>query len=527
MPESEVLPIDLQMILNAIPGNHIILLPNAPTFTIVGATDTFLQTSYTTREQILGKPHFEIFPDNSSNENATGVSNLRLSFEYVIHEKKAHQMAEQRYDILNPHTGAFEWKVWAATNKPVLNAEGAIQYIIHTTTDITERIKAEQLEKEHSILSGTNAYLQKVINIINAPLQVLEPVFADGAIVDFTFKMTNAAYAAYANTTPEALQNKKVGDVFPGYYKTSSFTKIVETYLTGKSDTWDIHYNQDGLDIYNTMSATKLDDEVVVHFTEFTKLKNLQVELEKKLIELESSNQNLEEFAYAASHDMKEPIRKIHFFADRLKERLSSKLEEEDRRYFERMEKGAKRMASLIDDLLLYSHVSRGVASVETVDLNMMLSLVLDDLELYIEQKGAKVEISSLPTIEGRPRQLQQLFENLIANALKYSKEGVAPVVSVSSRLINGAEVTGYSPSVKADKIYHQIEVRDNGIGFEQADAERIFNVFTRLHGNTEYRGTGVGLSIVQKIIENHNGHIWAESKPGEGSTFTILLPTK
>lgn len=251
------------------------------------------------------------------------------------------------------------------------------------------------------------------------------------------------------------------------------------------------------------------------------------LDLEKLNNDLNRSNQNLEEFAYAASHDMKEPIRKINFFADRLKLRLADKLEEEDRRYFERLEMGAKRMNTLIDDLLLYSHVNRGVSLVETVDLNQMLSFVLDDLELHIEQKGAKVEISSLPTIKGRPRQLQQLFENLIANALKYSKEGVVPVVTVSSRLLNGKEVSVHLPSVKKDKIYHLIEVRDNGIGFEQADAERIFNVFTRLHGNAEYKGTGVGLSIVQKIVENHSGHIWAESKPDEGSTFNILLPVE
>jgi PAS domain S-box-containing protein len=251
------------------------------------------------------------------------------------------------------------------------------------------------------------------------------------------------------------------------------------------------------------------------------------LELEKANNELKRSNQNLEEFAYAASHDMKEPIRKIHFFADRLKERLVHKLDEEDRRYFERMENGANRMNTLIDDLLLYSHVNRGLSVIEMVDLSEVLYFVLDDLELHIEQKGATIEVGPLPTINGRARQLQQLFENLIGNALKYSREGVPPVVQITSTLSKGSKTGIPAAVLDGDRTYHLIEVRDNGIGFAQEDAERIFTVFTRLHGNTEYKGTGVGLSIAQKVVQNHGGYIWAESKSGKGATFKILLPVE
>lgn len=223
---------------------------------------------------------------------------------------------------------------------------------------------------------------------------------------------------------------------------------------------------------------------------------------------------------------MKEPIRKIHFFADRLKDRLKGKLEGEDQRYFERLEAGTKRMSTLIDDLLVYSHVNRGVSSVDTVDLDQMLSFVLDDLELHIEQKGARVEVGSLPTIQGRPRQLQQLFENLIGNALKYSKEDITPEIRVTFRLVKGDEARDVpAASINSSRMYHLITVQDNGIGFHQEDAERIFNVFTRLHGNSEYKGTGVGLSIAQKVVQNHGGYIWADGIPGEGATFNILLP--
>lgn len=183
-------------------------------------------------------------------------------------------------------------------------------------------------------------------------------------------------------------------------------------------------------------------------------------------------------------------------------------------------------MNALIDDLLLYSHVSRGAAMEEMVDLNEKTGLVLEDLDLEITEKKAKIIVDGLPTVKGHRRQLQQLFQNLISNALKYNKPGLPPEIHVHSRLANAhdlKQVTGEN----GNKTYYLIEVRDNGIGFDPAEAERIFNIFTRLHGNAEYKGTGVGLSIARKVVENHDGYIWAESQPDEGAVFKILLPAQ
>ena len=230
--------------------------------------------------------------------------------------------------------------------------------------------------------------------------------------------------------------------------------------------------------------------------------------------ELQRSNANLEEFAHAASHDLKEPVRKIHFFTNQLKEQLAAHLTEADLRSFNRIENASQRMSTLIDDLLLYSHVSQRPHEKENINLNKKVQTVLEELELDMAERNAVVHVEKLPVVKGYKRQLQQMFQNLISNALKYSKTDVTPHIGITAD-----EVT------EGNNRYHLISVKDNGIGFEPAYAEKIFQMFTRLHGKGEYSGTGVGLSIVKKVVENHNGFIQVESVPGEGSTFLIYLP--
>lgn len=240
---------------------------------------------------------------------------------------------------------------------------------------------------------------------------------------------------------------------------------------------------------------------------------------------LKRSNAYLGEFAHAASHDLKEPIRKIQTFASRLNETLNDRMDQREIDLFHRMQAATQRMALLVDDLLTYSEISASPIQMEEVDLAEKLQVVLTDLEVQIEEKKAVFNIDGLPIVKGYKRQLQQLFQNLVGNALKYSKKDVPPQIKIRSSIIQGAEAQENLPMAKANATYHLIEVEDNGIGFEQQYAERIFSMFQRLHGKSEYEGTGIGLSIVRKVVDNHNGFIWAESKPGEGSTFMVLLP--
>lgn len=431
-------------------------------------------------------------------------------------------------------SNGFRWV--SIRGKRMTGSEGHSNKVVGVIQDITEqKLFAEELEeqveqrtadlnKAHESLVEANKYLQNIIDVFSSPLQVLEPVLEGDRVVDYVYRQTNQAYARYTNFKPHELIGKRVSECFPGYFETESFRNINEVYYSSNAQSWENFYVADGLDIYNEMGAMKVGNELIVHFTDFTRLKHLQLELEQKVNELERVNRNLEEFAYAASHDLKEPIRKIHFYVDRLKTSLGVKLSDDERNFFDRLDFAAKRMASLIDDLLMYTKYSQTSNDSDVVDLNQVLALVLNDLDLEIEQKQAIIQIDQLCVVRGHHRQLQQVFHNVLGNALKYSKVDLNPVIHISCTTATDQrvkEMAGLNPSVD----YCVIEITDNGIGFNQADADRIFDVFTRLHGPSVYRGTGIGLSIVKKIMLNHRGDIYATSSPDEGSIFTIFLP--
>jgi|GEM_PF-974390 len=391
--------------------------------------------------------------------------------------------------------------------------------IIETFTDITE----SKRDKEQ--LARSAEQLRTVVNSSKAGMFTLIPVKDEQAeVVDFRFGIVNQAVASYIGQTAEVLKGSLASVYFPAYTTNGLFQLYKDNYLTGKPYNFDFHY-EDGYDVFFNIDVVKMGDEVLVTFTDHTTLKRLQREQEKTVEELKRSNESLEDFTSAASHDLKEPIRKVHFFTERLKEKLQGRLSEEEQKLLDRVETAAARMKLLVDDLLEYSHVNRGEKEQEEVDLNRKIKLILTDLELLIDEKGATIDTGELPVVKGHRRQLQQIFHNLVSNALKYSKPGIPPVVKISSRLVKGDEAP---LSVRLDdlqNLFHLIEVSDNGIGFDPRYAEKIFHIFTRLHGNVEYSGTGVGLAIVKKVAENHGGYVWATSNPGEGATFYVMLP--
>lgn len=390
-------------------------------------------------------------------------------------------------------------------------------FVVVTFANITS-FKQSQQELETSATR-----LDAIINTSQSGIFLFKPVFDErGEVTDFIFTKANPALASYVGQNQEVVNGSLGSKWFPAYKTNGLFDRYRETYVSGKTDRFDFHYYGDNIDVWLDIMATRLGDEVLVTFTDYTGIKRLQLELEESVSELKRSNANLEEFAYVASHDLQEPLRKIQYFSDRLKLLCG---ENDTAGLLNRMETATIRMRTLIDDLLQYSRFSFNSQKLESVDLSELVHQVLNDLEASINDKNASITVQQLPAVQGDKVQLQQLFQNVISNALKYNRDDVSLRILIASKIVNESELQEELPFHDHNKNFHLIEVSDNGIGFEQSYAKRVFKIFQRLHGRSEYPGTGVGLAIVQKVAENHKGHVFARSAPGRGATFSILLP--
>jgi len=482
-------------------------------------------------------------------EEAIGKGLLENGYEpwhAEMHHREIDQVAATRQSIRGevsfPHA-ILGRRVYDYIFVPVVNEKGEVEAVAGTTRDITEIKKAEEvLRKSERNFRSMILQAPVAMCIMMGPEHVVD--IANEAMIELWGKPKEQVLnKPIFEALPDA-RNQGLEAVMQNVYETGvpffANEHPVALFRNGKWDTvyqnfvYQPYYDAEGtilgvlaisVDVTTQVLSRQKIEEIVVQRTGELAVANQA--LVKGNEELMRLNANLEDFAYAASHDLKEPIRKIHFFSDRLKSQLEGQLNGEQKLFFERMENASSRMASLVDDLLAYSQATKGLGEEEEVDLNKKLQLVLGDLELEVQQTKAKVVVGRLPTIHGSKRQMQQLFHNLIGNALKYSKPDLPPVVQITATEVNGIDVRQHLPADKMAKRYHLIQVSDNGIGFAQEDARRIFNVFTRLHGNAEYRGSGVGLSIAQKVVQNHGGYIWAEGIPGQGATFKILLPAE
>ncbi|MCD4785514.1 MAG: PAS domain S-box protein [Candidatus Eremiobacteraeota bacterium] len=276
-------------------------------------------------------------------------------------------------------------------------------------------------------------------------------------------------------------------------------------------------YHRDGRKIWVSKSVRTVRDEdgSIKYYEGFmqdiTERKWGEKKLNETLAELEQSNRELEQFAYIASHDLQEPLRKVTAFGDCLKRHSADVLDGKSLNYLNRMQNAAIRMKQLIEGLLKYSRITTRARPLEEVDLNNIVKGILSDLEAHIKKNNAVIEQGELPIVKADKLQIKLLFQNLISNALKFSRPGINPLIAFSSRIIEGQLV--------------EIQVKDNGIGFREKYLDRIFKPFQRLHTRDEYPGIGMGLSICKKIVERHGGQITAKSKPKEWATFLITLP--
>lgn len=409
----------------------------------------------------------------------------------------------------------------------VKQGDGIVLTFNNTTEARQAQVAAEQ----------ARADLQSVIDYSQTGIFVFSPVRDEsGEVVDFRFKTINRMVAALIGQTPEAIAGDLASNWFISYRETNTFERYKLTLSTGEEQRFDSNYKVDGLDVWFDVHSVRLGDDVLVTFSDYTPLKKLQQQLEASVADLRRSNANLEQFAYVASHDLQEPLRKIQAFGDIIETQYGVAVGEQGVDMIRRMQSAASRMQVLIRDVLAYSRIATRPDAIGPVDLSQVVARVVDDLETAIADREAILTVDPLPTLTGDTGQLRQLFQNLLSNALKFVTPRPAPGktgepayrnarIQVTTRTIKGRDADLTISPADDDRLFHLIEIADNGIGFEPHQAERIFQVFQRLHNRSEYQGTGIGLAIVKKVVENHSGYIQAVGQPGAGATFRILLP--
>lgn len=325
--------------------------------------------------------------------------------------------------------------------------------------------------------------------------------------------------------------NKIIGSYFNSYvYSVGQFQTLMEGLKTGYCK-GEILLSANGIKIPVYISITSLQPHIpaigiiVTDQTEKKKheeeILNYQDKLEKQIKKLNQSNSDLEQFVHIVSHDIKEPLRKIISYGSRLQDNLANEQNERNMKDLAIIYDGASRLNALVDALVVYSSSTANHFDVSNIDLYQVVKEVCEDIELIIKEKKAQITFNGLPVVKASHYQMKQLFCNIIINALKYSKKNVPPIIHITSTVVDDIH------NKSADKKYHKIMISDNGIGMEHAHLKKIFTIFQRLHLSKEYAGTGIGLAICKKIIENHNGKIEVESILNIGSTFIVYLPVK
>ncbi|RYU95254.1 ATP-binding protein [Emticicia agri] len=425
---------------------------------------------------------------------------------------------------LKSKTGEYRWHY--GQGEPIRNEQGEIINWIGNFMDIHEQKlfteKLETIVKERTIeliekntaLENSESFLQQLIDSSVEFILVIDK--------DFQIITVNKRFEEEIKKKREDIYGKHLFEFNPKAKGTEEHDAILSA-LKGET----VHFNKrraialDNYFIDTYFIPLKIQNKiegVIIMSRDVTDIVHSEMMLEEKNKALENTNKELESFNYIASHDLQEPLRKIRTFIHLIEK--SGFESESSRKYFEKINSSAQRMSDLIQSVLTYSRLSKTGEDFTETDLNKILADVQTDFELLIKEKNATIKSGNLPTIKANNLQINQLFSNLISNSLKFSTE--KPKISISSKIEKGKQVNSLADPKQS---FAHLIFKDNGIGFPEEFKEKIFNLFQRLHGKSEYSGTGIGLSIVKKIVEQHKGYISAESKDGEGATFHIWLP--
>jgi len=392
---------------------------------------------------------------------------------------------------------------------------------IASSLDLTEHKLQHRIIEEQAVLF--NGVMRSLRNGLVIYRIILNEA---GELEDLEYVQVADSVLRDTGKTREELIGKRLSNVFPGIRHTgywAAYNRLIET---GEAQYFETHYNQHGLDNYLINWLTPIGtDKMVSAYYIINDLKHTQQELEHTVRELRRSNEDLEQFASIASHDLQEPLRKVQSFGNMLEARFSEILGDEGKDLIRRMQNAAGRMRNLVTGLLSFSRLSgEDQSTPEPVDLHGLMQELTADLRQGSEGPEPGIVLSGqLPFVLGIESQLRHLFHNLITNALKFRDPARQTEIRVSSGTLRNEDIEQLAPGIKAAD-YVRICVQDNGIGFEPEYAEKIFGLFERLHGMNTYQGTGIGLSIARRVAERHQGAIRAESQPGAGSTFIVLL---
>lgn len=419
--------------------------------------------------------------------------------------------------VLKKEVNTSDGRSFLMKISPYVRQDKTLDGVVVNFIDISE------VKNLHSIIEG-------VFNGSKSGISAKRSVRdSTGRIIDFEFVAANdAAKQIIGRFDLEGKRISQEKTILKDYFE--RYVNVVET---GKDDYFEF-YN-DATQSWHEVSAVKMRDGIVTTITDVTQkkkaadviaqsyedLKTTSSKLQETNFRLEQSNMDLLQFASVASHDLKEPLRKIQTFGNILYSKVEKKLEENEKNYLDKIVNASHRMQVLIEDVLTLSKLSNTDIPYITTDLKTIIQHIVDDLEISIREKGTQIQIGNLPKIEAVPGQMHQLFQNLISNALKFNNKEV-PVVKIEAREVTTQESAEYGIDANDFVV---ICVEDNGIGFEEKYKDKIFGIFQRLHSNNQYQGTGIGLAICKKIVDNHQGFIKAESELDKGSRFLITLP--
>lgn len=416
--------------------------------------------------------------------------------------------------------------------KPLKDAEGKVYGIHHMAMDVTEQVLArKKVEQNEAILRNVILKAPVAMCILRGPEFVVE--IANEKMFRIWGKERDQMIGRPVFSILTEAKEQGFEQILQKVFETGeSFSAVAVPILLPREEGVEpIHVNflyepfreADGNISGVITVATDVTDQVLAR----QRIEDLVAERTQELADsnknLKRSNDELAQFAYIASHDLQEPARKINTFTEMLQKSLKG-LDERERTLLAKIEQSSTRMLSLIRDVLGYSQLLKEYHRTSKIDLNQTLDNVRTDFELLIEEKSASIIADPLPIVEGIPVQVNQLFSNLISNALKFAHKERKPAILIKASPMNAAELSRY-PELRPDLKYFRISFQDNGIGFNQRNARQIFDIFQRLHGRSEYEGTGIGLAMCKRIAQNHKGDILAESVEGKGATFHVFFP--